>query len=57
MRLSRMTTRRWIIAVAIVAILLGVVTSYKPSRAIPYDPLWRSSNAPCFWTSEDVLIE
>ena len=58
MRLPRMTIRRWIIAVAIVAVLMGVAVFYERLRAVPYDPLWRSSNANAqFWSNEDLPVE
>lgn len=58
MRLPQMTIRRWIIAVAIAAVLMGVAVLYERLRAIPYDPLWRSSNANApFWSSEDYSTD
>jgi hypothetical protein len=52
MRSPRMTIRRWMIAVAILAVLMGGAVWYEryrldaPGLPIVYDPLWRNTVPP-----------
>lgn len=56
MRLPRMTIGRWMIAVAIVAALMGVAVLYERARAIVYDPLWQPSagSSSAFTATDDL---